>query len=327
MITVLSLESLYFKHPTFFSSKYLTGSITLAGNDSVDVKPQDWLVLFASNIYCTRSYTKISIVDVLYTIDNLLYFVMELIRDALPDELREYVKMHFYDGSDNQFIYNDPANVGLTLEQFAHPNVGDPAIPHVQLLDRMFQTRDMNCQLVFANVPGVHPAPPSITLNGAFFRMLGLDPNKPHVIDAKGLNIRLPISGLDFVAVTSNLVIGQMSSLFSSSVSNSDLLQIVHTHDSVPGEMVHFFNTSSSGKVELGVSILDTIQFRFYDEFGYPLLGMEDFIATVVIDHYIPTPMPEQDRFRLDHARNLDHHQTRQEIRKKLKSDKNRYKI
>jgi hypothetical protein len=65
---------------------------------------------------------------------------------------------------------------------------------------------------------------------------------------------------------------------------------------------------------------LDYVQFRFFDEFEYPLLTLEDFIATVVIDQYIPAALPEADRFRLDYARKGNAEDMRQQIRKKLRS-------
>jgi hypothetical protein len=319
VVTVVSLESIYFKHPTFFSSKYLQGDVKLTGvTESTTIKPNNYS-LFETDLYPTILTTNQTYWQALLTLDRIMYHLLNLIRDFIA-EYEFLLKFEFVDEQDTQFIYNDPSNPMLLDGYFGggkvdeDPNVQKEIEDHVATLERLYNARKCRCKLVFDSMSK------DITLSGAFVRMLGLDPNKEHVINKSGLEVQLPMEGLQYFALTSNLVVGQMSSLFNSKVSNSDLFQLIHTNNTIPGEMISFFNTSNAGKVELGTSSLDYVQFRFFDEFEYPLLSLEDFIATVVIDQYIPAPLPEADRFRLDYARKGNAEDMRQQIRKKLRS-------
>jgi hypothetical protein len=114
-------------------------------------------------------------------------------------------------------------------------------------------------------------------------------------------------------------VSGQLSSLNGENLTNTDLFALIPTPNSTPGDMVHYQNTSIGGRIEISSALVDTINLQFMDEFGFPLKGLKEFVISILIDRVIPTPLPAEDRYRLDHARKMNAEATREHIRKKIR--------
>jgi hypothetical protein len=81
---------------------------------------------------------------------------------------------------------------------------------------------------------------------------------------------------------------------------------------------VSYTPSHAGGKVELTSDTLDTITLNFTDEKGNDVLSLENFIVTLVIDEVIPTPLPEDERIRLDHVRDAQMEHLRKRIRNHL---------
>ena len=102
-------------------------------------------------------------------------------------------------------------------------------------------------------------------------------------------------------------------------LAGSDFLCVVPTPHN-RGFMEYFNNPSIGGKVELGNSTLDSITLEFSDRYGKPLYSLEDFVVTLIIDHYIPEELPKEDHVRLDRIRKATMEITRFELSKKLRN-------
>ena len=125
----------------------------------------------------------------------------------------------------------------------------------------------------------------------------------------------VPIYGHDYVALASNIVANSMGAMNGEKMTTSDVLAILSTPN-YPGQTEAYIPHHAGGKVELMSDTIDSIELRFTDEKGNPLLSLENFIVTLTIDECIPGEIPAEEHVRLDHVR--DAHM--EHLRKKLRT-------
>ena len=225
------------------------------------------------------------------------------------------LQIHFDDDEDTSFLYNDRVITGsrgfAALAPETAFNMFDDEyanhIAHVQCIQHMMTRRNNSFQLVL-NSASV------ITISGYFCCMLGLDPTVTHTLSStKPLQCRLPLSGHNYVSLELSIVYPQLNSLHSEKMSSTQLLSILPTPRS-PGEIEYFTNPSIGGKCDISNNTLDSLSFRFMDEYGVSILSLRNFVITLVV--VWPTATPVDDRYSLNQVRK----QTMQNVRAQLRT-------
>ena len=100
-------------------------------------------------------------------------------------------------------------------------------------------------------------------------------------------------------------------------LSSGDVLCVVPTIN-YPGQTESYSSPSAGGRVEANYDTIDSVELRFEDEFGDPVLSLENFIVTLNIDEVVTGDLPEEDRVRLDLIRNGQMEQLRKKLRTQL---------
>jgi hypothetical protein len=222
---------------------------------------------------------------------------------VLPDD-QQGINIQWFDAEDGQTFYTNLTTANTVL------NLGD-ALINEQIRTCLYR-RDITCELLSSEN--------DISMTGDFVQLFGLDPTKTHTVSpGNPLTIRIPLHGHDYVVLSSNIVFGAVSTMNGDNLAGSDFLCVVPTPQN-PGFMEYFNNPSIGGKVELGNSTLDCITLEFSDRYGQPLYSLEDFVVTLIIDHYIPQELPKEDHVRLDRIRKATMEMTRFELSKKLRN-------
>ena len=146
--------------------------------------------------------------------------------------------------------------------------------------------------------------------------MLGLDPTVTHTLSStKLLQCRLPLSGHNYDSLESSIVYPQLNTLHSAKMASTQLLSILPTPRS-PGEIEYFTNPSIGGKCDISNNTMDSLSFRFMDEYGVSILSLRNFVITLVVDAMWPTATPVDDRYSLNQVRK----QTMQNVRAQLRT-------
>ena len=76
-------------------------------------------------------------------------------------------------------------------------------------------------------------------------------------------------------------------------LSTSELMTIVPT-PGIPGDMQTYFSYTTGGKSEISTQHLDSITLEFTDKQGNYILSLTDFVVVLVLDQFIPTPLPSK---------------------------------
>ena len=154
-----------------------------------------------------------------------------------------------------------------------------------------------------------------ITITGYFCCILGLDPTVTHTLDANTpLKCRLPLTGHNYISLESSIIYPQLSSLTSEKMSSSQLLAVIPTPRS-PGEIEYFTNPSVGGKCDISNNTIDSLSFRFMDEYGVSVLSLRNFVITQIVAAMWPTATPIDDRFSLNQVRKLTMQNVRAQLR------------
>ena len=179
---------------------------------------------------------------------------------------------------------------------------------HINLLHHLLKRRNGAFTIAMSSVS-------VITLTGYFCCILGLDPTVTHTLKAETpLKCRLPLSGHNYISLESSIIYPQLSSLTSEKMSSSQLLAVIPTPRS-PGEIEYFTNPSVGGKCDISNNTIDSLSFRFMDEYGVSVLSLRNFVITLVVDAMWPTPTPLDDRFSLNQVRKLTMQNVRAQLR------------
>ena len=311
---LVSVESVFFQHPTYFCKEYLDGVMTLDGSAtriSQETFAKDFLKgdLHVSELNDTQK---------LITVDRLLLQILKFIRTVTGDT-NLLIKFLFDDDDPTKFVYN-----GVHLED---DTLADTFVPedvfdsnrstisdyevyseHIHVLQHLLHRRNGAFTIVMSSVS-------NITLTGYFCCILGLDPTVTHTLDASTpLKCRLPITGHNYVSLESSIIYPQLSSLTSEKMSSSQLLAIIPTPRS-PGDIEYYTNPSVGGKCDISNNTIDSLSFRFMDEYGVSVLSLRNFVITLVVDAMWPTATPLDDRFSLNQVRKLTMQNVRAQLR------------
>jgi hypothetical protein len=296
--SLLSVETVVMKHPSIVDHLYLNGTLTY-GNNTETVKGSDFELVTNPSVYFDASDNVLAI----DTTHKVLFALLKLLRSKAATNVQQQgINIRWFDDENGQTFYTNLTAANTVL---------DMAYLDEALRACIFR-RDISCQLLSSQV--------AISMTGDFVQLFGLDPTKTHTVSPNNpLTIRIPMHGHDYVVLSSNLVFGAVSTMNGDSLAGSDFLCVVPTPHN-PGFMEYFNNPSIGGKVELGNSTLDSITLEFSDRYGQPLYSLEDFVVTLIIDHYIPAELPKEDHVRLDRIRKATMEVTRFELSKKLRN-------
>lgn len=352
VLSLVSLEKLYFTHPTYFRFPYMELVMTLNGQ-TYRLNPDSFVEhgnFFRHPLYLSKDIT---LEQKMVALDSILWHLLCVLRSPFPTDpnipphipFEDYVVRNrsdmvnivLLDMTDNvKFLYTDLTYNQTLLERrdaFRDFNplgdrYDDPHnIEHREALLNLIERRNFRFGLGYGLVRRlVQGIPPVVgvdvfTLRGPLMSWLGASPEKEFTfsITADPLVCRLPFYGHEYICVTSSLTNNQLVSMTGTAFTASDLLAVVPT-PKVPGEYETYFNTSTGGKLELSDKAVDCITLGFIDSMGYPLLSIDDFVAVIVVDYVYPTPAPQEDRVRLDKIRNETMDRTRAAIRKHLRT-------
>jgi hypothetical protein len=297
--SLLSVETVYMKHPSMFQKAYASGTITY-GNRTFQVTDEE--ELFDAPVYCGS--TDINLMGL--TLHKVLYCILKLLRKYTDDEDQaKAISILWYDGE-----YDDDNN-RLYFDKSYNETVYDPT-EYIAPTQVCYARRYGGCAL--------GSVLETIVLQGNFVQLLGLDPNIVHTIGPDNLlEIKPPLRGHDYISLSSNIVFGSVTTMHGERLGDSDFLCVVPTPNN-PGDMEYFNNVNIGGKVELSSNTIDTITLEFSDQYGIPLYSLEHFVVTLIIDNYIPAELPKEDHVRLDKIRKATMELTRYELNKKLRN-------
>jgi hypothetical protein len=254
----------------------------------------------------------------LITIDRLLLHILKFIRTVTGDA-NLLIKLLFEDDDVSKFVYNNIHLEDDTLaDTFVPEDVFDSGrstisdyeaySEHIRVLQHLLYRRNGAFTIAMSSVS-------VITLTGYFCCILGLDPTVTHKIDANTqLKCRLPITGHNYVSLESSIIYPQLSSLTSEKMSSSQLLAVIPT-PRMPGDIEYFTNHSVGGKCDISSNTIDSLSFRFMDEYGVSVLSLRNFVITLVVDAMWPTATPLDDRFSLNQVRKLTMQNVRAQLR------------
>jgi len=309
---LVSIESVFLKHPSFFHEAYMTGYITraVAGaapqtrqvtSASFENALQDYYLLHSE--YYANSNLKIAVID------KVLFYLLKFLKTVAVD-VADVVRFRFMDDGDTaNFGYNVMSY--SVMAPHAEIDITQQHAAHAAVVERLVTRRNMNLFIEINN------SPLALTLTGNFMEMFGCDPSEVYVINqANPLPIQIPIHGHQFMCLECNLIEPQMVSVNGEKLTSSDLMTVIPT-PSDPGQTEYYMNYTTGGKSLVSSDHLDSIQLAFTDIRGNNVLSMEEFMITILLDQVVPVPNPpkNENRISLKDARYASMHEMRKKLR------------
>jgi len=293
-VHLLGVENVTFLHPTYFHERYMTGTVTkttggVATTLQIDTSYFD---AYLKGMYVTIDTLTPSVLD------GVLFNLLKTFKTIMGETTSPLVYLDFdgYDPAD--FIYN---NFGLTSAYCqlmdwddeitggyaSAANVTLAMITKHQILVNSLMTRRFKFYIVN------NSSTTDLSFKGPFSSMYGLDPDLVYTINKKTgqgttydyEECNLPLYGHDYMALASNIVSNSMGAMNGEKMVTSDVLAILSTPN-YPGQTEAYIPHHAGGKVELMSDTIDSIELRFTDEIGNPILSLENFIVTLTISVY-----------------------------------------
>ena len=278
---LFSLESFTFRQPSKFRPEYYTGKLNVKTPDGVT------LDLPITQFDVVERYRYIEMV---LTQPNQYYIYYFILINTLNTVLKKtnrqlpYLRLTtmcpdrsnlFTNEETDLFRYNGVSQLDDRKDLDDINGILKP------LADIAYTFHGSRCYLEFDddNVVGY-----SYTITGGFVELLGLSPHdNTTVTPQKELIIRPPFEGHPLVNVQANMCKNNITNMFSDRHLTDSTLVATVPCPGTPGDIIYYTDVNAN-KLTLNTDNLDYLQIQITDRFGLPLYGIQEYVATFVID-------------------------------------------